>query len=87
MTRIQDEHDKSGESKGVDYSPFHFKSEHLKLIKKSCVIMHPLPRRHEIEVSVDADPRAVFWRQERNGMWARAALMSYIFNVDRKIER
>ena len=86
MTRIQDEHDNAGESRNVDYSPFHFKSEHLKLIKKTCVIMHPLPRRHEIEVSVDDDPRAVFWRQERNGMWARAALMSYIFDVDRKIE-
>ena len=85
MTRIQDEHDKSGESKGVDYSPFYFRKENLNDIKKTCVIMHPLPRRHEIEVSVDDDPRAVFWRQERNGMWARAALMAYIFGVDGKI--
>ncbi|PIU18441.1 MAG: aspartate carbamoyltransferase [Elusimicrobia bacterium CG08_land_8_20_14_0_20_59_10] len=85
MTRIQDEHDKSGESKAVDYSPFHFRQEHLKEIKKTCVIMHPLPRRHEIELSVDDDPRAVFWRQERNGMWARAALMAYIFGVDKKL--
>ncbi|OGS63118.1 MAG: aspartate carbamoyltransferase [Elusimicrobia bacterium RIFOXYB2_FULL_62_6] len=85
MTRIQDEHDKSGESKGVDYSPFYFKKEHLKVIKRNCVIMHPLPRRHEIEVAVDDDPRAVYWRQERNGMWARAALISYIFGVDTKI--
>ncbi|MCX5793457.1 MAG: aspartate carbamoyltransferase [Elusimicrobia bacterium] len=85
MTRIQDEHDKSGESKGVDYSPFYFRKEHLNIIKKTCVIMHPLPRRHEIEVTVDEDPRAVFWRQERNGMWARAALMAYIFGVDGKI--
>ena len=86
MTRIQDEHDKAGESKKVDYSPFYFKHEHLKKIKKTCVIMHPLPRSHEIEVSVDADPRAVFWRQERNGMWARAALISHIFGVDSKIK-
>ncbi|MEI7528056.1 MAG: aspartate carbamoyltransferase [Elusimicrobiota bacterium] len=85
MTRIQDEHDKTGESKGVDYSPFYFRKEHLDIIKKTCVIMHPLPRRHEIEVTVDEDPRAVFWRQERNGMWARAALMAYIFGVDGKI--
>lgn len=85
MTRIQDEHDKAGESKKVDYSPFYFKKEHLKIIKKTCVILHPLPRRHEIEVSVDDDPRAVFWRQERNGMWARAALMAYIFGVDNKV--
>ena len=86
MTRIQDEHDKSGESKSVDYSPFYFRKEHLKIIKKTCVILHPLPRRHEIEVAVDDDPRAVFWRQERNGMWARAALMAYIFGVDGKIK-
>ncbi|MEK7721372.1 MAG: aspartate carbamoyltransferase, partial [Elusimicrobiota bacterium] len=85
MTRIQDEHDKSGESKNVDYSPFYFRKEHLDVIKKTCVIMHPLPRRHEIEVAVDDDPRAVFWRQERNGMWARAALLAYIFGVDDKI--
>ena len=85
MTRIQDEHDRSGESKAVDYSPFYFRKEHLDLIKKTCVIMHPLPRRDEIEVAVDDDPRAVFWRQERNGMWARAALIAHIFGVDRKI--
>jgi len=87
MTRIQDEHDHAGESKAVDYSPFYFKHEHLKLIKKTCVIMHPLPRRNEIEISVDADPRAVFWRQERNGMWARAALIAHIFGADQKINR
>ncbi len=85
MTRIQDEHDKNGESKAVDYSPFYFKAANLNDIKKTCVIMHPLPRRHEIELSVDEDPRAVYWRQERNGMWARAALIAYIFGVDGKI--
>jgi len=86
MTRIQDEHDRSkGESAKIDCSTFHFKKEHLSLIKPTCVIMHPLPRRYEIEPAVDADPRAVYWRQERNGMWARAALISYIFKVEDKI--
>jgi len=85
MTRIQDEHDKNGESKTVDYSPFYFKTGNLKDIKKTCVILHPLPRRHEIDPAVDEDPRAVYWRQERNGMWARAALIAYIFGVDGKI--
>jgi aspartate carbamoyltransferase catalytic subunit len=27
----------------------------------------------------------VYWRQERNGMWIRAALISYIFGVDEQI--
>ena len=48
------------------------------------VLLHPLPRRKEIAVEVDSDPRAVFWLQVRNGMWIRAALMLLIF--DRIIE-
>jgi len=82
MTRIQDEHDVAGESRAVDFDKFSFKAEHLKLIKKTCAILHPLPRRHEIEPSVDDDDRAVYWRQERNGMWIRAALIAYIFGSD-----
>jgi aspartate carbamoyltransferase catalytic subunit len=44
--------------------------------------LHPLPRRYEIDVAVDKDPRAAYWRQERNGMWIRAALIAYIFGVE-----
>jgi len=47
--------------------------------------MHPLPRRYEIEVDVDQDPRAAYWRQERNGMWIRAALIAYVFGVEQEI--
>ena len=43
------------------------------------ILMHPLPRRQEIDVAVDSDPRAMYWRQVRNGMWARAALMLSVF--------
>ncbi len=85
MTRIQDEHDKEGESKKVDYSKYSFTKKHLEIIKKNAIIMHPLPRRNEISIEVDDDPRAMYWRQERNGMWVRAALITYIFNVDSKI--
>ena len=55
------------------------------MIQSHCIIMHPLPRRYEIEVEVDKDPRAVYWKQERNGMWMRAALISYLFGVDDQI--
>ena len=43
------------------------------------MILHPLPRRDEISTDVDRDPRAVYWRQMRNGMWIRAALIATIF--------
>ena len=54
-------------------------------MKPDAIIMHPLPRRYEIEVEVDNDPRAVYWRQERNGMWMRVAILSKIFNANNKI--
>ncbi|VVB73688.1 Aspartate carbamoyltransferase [uncultured archaeon] len=85
MTRIQDEHDKSGESKAVDTSKFKFRPQHLGMIKPTCIIMHPLPRRDEIHVDVDNDERAVYWRQERNGMWMRASLIAHIFGADGRI--
>ncbi len=87
MTRIQDEHDRSGESKKVDTTSFHFKPEHLKRIRKETIILHPLPRREEIHPSVDNDPRAVYWRQERNGMWIRTALIASIFGLEEEILR
>ena len=74
-TRIQDEHDEDDESKKVDYTKYYFKKEHLKLMKKDAILMHPFPRRMEIEVAVDNDPRAKYWEQARNGMWVRAALI------------
>ncbi|MBE9522058.1 MAG: aspartate carbamoyltransferase, partial [Proteobacteria bacterium] len=46
-----------------------------------------LPRRKEIAVEVDSDPRAVYWRQVRNGMWVRAALMLTVFDRDGEIDR
>jgi aspartate carbamoyltransferase catalytic subunit len=82
ITRIQDEHDQAGESKKVDISKYKFGVEHLKLMKPTGVIMHPLPRRDEIHADVDADPRAKYWRQERNGMWMRVAIFLKIFKVD-----
>lgn len=87
MTRIQDEYDINNESKNIDYSKYHLKKEHLKLMKKSAIIMHPLPRRQEIEISVDSDPRAMYWRQERNGMWIRTALIAYLFRIENEINR
>lgn len=85
MTRIQDEYDKNAESRHIDYSKYYFKKEHLKALKKDAIIMHPLPRRAEIDVAVDSDPRAKYWRQERNGMWTRVALIAKIFNIHKEI--
>ena len=86
MTRIQDEYDLvKGESGKVDISRFAIGLPEMKKVKPNGIIMHPFPRRNEIDVAVDSDPRAMYWRQERNGMWTRAALIAYIFNVHNEI--
>jgi len=85
MTRIQKEYSEAPSKEGDVYPDFHFRKEHLSKIQSHCIIMHPLPRRYEIEVEVDRDPRAVYWRQERNGMWIRTALIAYIFGVEGEI--
>ncbi len=84
-TRIQDEYDSENESKKIDYTKIYLKKDHLKLIKKDAIIMHPLPRRDEIDPAIDEDSRAMYWQQERNGMWIRTALLAYVFNADRNI--
>ena len=86
MTRIQDEWDSSkGASAKIDTSRFKFREEELSLLKPDGVIMHPLPRRDEISTCCDRDPRAMYWRQMRNGMWIRAALIASTFGFEREI--
>jgi aspartate carbamoyltransferase catalytic subunit len=85
MTRIQKEYSDDPSGEADNYPEFHFKKEHLSTIQPHCTIMHPLPRRYEIEVEVDKDPRAAYWRQERNGMWIRAALIALTFGCEKRI--
>jgi len=86
MTRVQNEWDTtSGESARIDISAFCFGEAELPLLKPSAVILHPLPRREEIATAVDHSPHAVYWRQMRNGMWIRAALIATLFRKDNPI--
>jgi aspartate carbamoyltransferase catalytic subunit len=82
MTRIQKEYSAAPAEEVDVYPDFHFSADHLSTIQSHCIIMHPLPRRYEMDVTVDKDPRAVYWHQERNGMWMRAALIAHIFGVE-----
>lgn len=51
----------------------------IKRLKKTAILMHPLPRVGEITGEVDLDPRAVYFREQMaNGMYVRMALLSLI---------
>jgi aspartate carbamoyltransferase len=50
----------------------------LDRVKKKVVILHPLPRVDEIDPEVDIYPGAAYFRQMRNGVFVRMALLSMI---------
>jgi len=86
VTRIQDEWDaQRGESAGIDTSKYKIGPAEMSLCKPDAILMHPLPRRDEISTEVDHDPRAMYWRQMRNGMWIRAALIAATFGCATRI--
>ncbi|MFH0805827.1 MAG: aspartate carbamoyltransferase [Patescibacteria group bacterium] len=96
MTRVQDEWDQKDQGEPIPGQvkipqpvdpKYKFKKEYLDLMKENAVLMHPLPKRDEIdeEVGYSSDKRVVFWRQERNGMWMRVALIATIFQKENEI--
>ena len=44
-------------------------------------VMHPLPRVNEIDVRVDEDPRACYFKQVKNGKYMRMALIMMLLGV------
>lgn len=87
MTRIQDEWDAhKGDSACIDTSNYKIGVEQMRACKSDAILMHPLPRRDEIAVDVDHDPRAMYWRQMRNGMWMRVALIATTFDCAARID-
>lgn len=52
--------------------------KHLERLKPEARILDPLPRVGEIDLAVDADPRAAYFRQAQNGLYVRMALLDHI---------
>ena len=50
----------------------------LDLMKKNSIIMHPLPRLNEISNTVDSDPRAAYFRQAKNAIYVRGAILKHL---------
>ncbi len=79
QTRIQKER---FESNPEDYKEalgkYIIDSEILSLMKDKSIIMHPLPRLGEISTVVDSDPRAAYFRQAKNAIYVRGALLKYL---------
>lgn len=77
QTRIDRERLRNRE---MDLSAYNIDSTVLHEMKKNAIVMHPLPRSVEIDASVDSDPRAAYFRQARNGLFVRMALLTMLFD-------
>ena len=49
-------------------------------LKPNAIIMHALPRVNEISPEVDANPRAAYFRQAKNGLYIRMALLHHMLS-------
>ncbi|MCR5719697.1 MAG: aspartate carbamoyltransferase [Lachnospiraceae bacterium] len=75
MTRVQKERF-FNEEDYVRLKDFYvLNTDKLSLAKKDMLILHPLPRVNEIDVEVDDDPRAAYFKQARYGVYVRMALI------------
>jgi aspartate carbamoyltransferase catalytic subunit len=54
----------------------------LQRMKADALILHPLPRTVELDKSVDDDPRALYFRQARNGLYVRMALLTMLLEKE-----
>lgn len=53
----------------------------LENTKPNVRILHPLPRVNEISTDVDANEKAYYFDQARNGVFAREAIISHLMNL------
>jgi len=53
----------------------------LENTKPNLRILHPLPRINEIQQDVDTNPKAYYFEQALNGVYARQAVISYVLGL------
>jgi aspartate carbamoyltransferase len=78
MTRIQKERFENLSDYERVKGSYIINGEFLKRLGKKIVILHPLPRVDEINPDVDSYPGAAYFRQVRNGVFVRMALLAMI---------
>ena len=82
MTRVQKERF-FNEDDYVRMKDFYIlNKEKMKLAKEDMLVLHPLPRVNEISTEVDDDPRAVYFKQAKYGVYVRMALILTLLEVE-----
>lgn len=80
MTRIQKERFASEQLYLEQKDVYVLDTDKLRFAKPELKILHPLPRVDEITLEVDKDPRALYFKQARYGVYARMALIMMLLS-------
>ena len=81
MTRIQKERFFNEEEYLRLKDSYILDAQKMKGAKEDMIVMHPLPRVNEIDIEVDKDKRAAYFKQAEYGMYVRMALIAKLLGV------
>ncbi len=81
MTRVQKERFADPLEYEKVKNVYILKNDMLANTKDNLRILHPLPRVNEIAVDVDTNPKAYYFEQALNGVYARQAIMAKALNL------
>lgn len=84
QTRIQRERFATPEEYEASRGVYVVTPETMENLHEGAIVMHPLPRVGEISPEVDGDPRAAYFRQARNGVFIRMALLNQLLGSSRQ---
>jgi aspartate carbamoyltransferase len=79
MTRVQREHLSEEERTCPD--PYILTPELLRTAKERMRVLHPFPRNTEIDPRCDTDPRSAYFRQMKNALPVRMALLELVVGL------
>lgn len=75
MTRVQRERFENQEQYEKLKNYYILNKSKMQNAREDMLVMHPLPRVNEIDVEIDFDERAVYFKQAKYGMFVRMALI------------
>jgi aspartate carbamoyltransferase catalytic subunit len=78
ITRVQSERFTSKEEYDAVKDAYVVDAELADRLKPDAIIMHALPRVNEIAPEVDGNARAAYFRQAKNSLYIRMALLKYL---------
>jgi len=80
QTRIQKERFDDAATYEAVKGVYRMGAPEMALLGRRAILMHPLPRVDEIDPAIDSDPRAAYFRQARNGVQIRMALLDMVLS-------